>query len=195
MMKEQQLQHKDRTISNAAANALKELTGKDFSAKITSSTKPTYTDYDWKFLFALKETTRVELVTNKGNIELELYRDKAPFAVMNFLKLAKKNFYNNTFFHRVVSNFVIQGGDPRGDGWGGPSYAIRSEFSTLKYDENGIVGMASAGKDTEGSQFFITHSPTPHLDGRYTIFGKVVRGMDVVNSILVGDEVVEVKIK
>ena len=192
---EQQLQHKDRTISNAAANALKELTGKDFSAKITSSTKPTYTDYDWKFLFALKETTRVELVTNKGNIELELYRDKAPFTVMNFLKLAKKNFYNNTFFHRVVSNFVIQGGDPRGDGWGGPSYAIRSEFSTLKYDENGIVGMGSAGKDTEGSQFFITHSPTPHLDGRYTIFGKVVNGIDVVNSILVGDEVVEVKIK
>jgi len=109
--------------------------------------------------------------------------------------LRRKTFITIHFFHRVVSNFVIQGGDPHGDGWGTPGFAIRSEFSTLKYDENGIVGMASAGKDTEGSQFFITHSPTPHLDGRYTIFGKVVNGIDVVNSILVGDEVVEVKIK
>ncbi|MBM4166359.1 MAG: hypothetical protein FJ218_05520 [Ignavibacteria bacterium] len=198
---EEQLKFDDKTISLASAKALKEITGKDYAAKIARGTKPIHTDLDWKFLFALKETTEVELITNKGNISLELYVNDAPFTVMNFLKLAQtmiathEKYYANTFFHRVVSNFVIQGGDPRGDGWGGPGFAIRSEFSLRKYDDVGVVGMASAGKDTEGSQFFITHSPTPHLDGRYTIFGKVVSGMEVVNSIFVWDQVVEVKIK
>jgi cyclophilin family peptidyl-prolyl cis-trans isomerase/HEAT repeat protein len=198
---EEQLTFEDKTISLASAKALKEITGKDYSSKITKATKPLRTDFDWKFLWAMKETTEVELVTNKGNITLELYANEAPFTVMNFLKLAQtviathEKYFANTFFHRVVSNFVIQGGDPRGDGWGGPGFAIRSEFSLRKYDDVGIVGMASAGKDTEGSQFFITHSPTPHLDGRYTIFGKVVSGMEVVNNIFIWDQVVEVKIK
>ncbi|MBS4029485.1 MAG: peptidylprolyl isomerase [Ignavibacteriales bacterium] len=191
---EKKLKHTDRTVAQKAADALKAITQKDYSKKITSATKPAHTDLDWEFLFSLPEKPTVEIVTSKGSITLELYRDDAPFTVMNFLKLAKKGFYNNTFFHRVVSSFVIQGGDPRGDGWGGPGYAIRSEFSTQKYDVEGVVGMASAGKDTEGSQFFITHLPTPHLDGRYTIFGKVTKGMDVVNNIFVGDQVVEVKI-
>jgi cyclophilin family peptidyl-prolyl cis-trans isomerase len=106
---------------------------------------------------------------------------------MNILKLAsQRGFYSGLNFHRVVPNFVVQGGDPRGDGWGGPGYAIRSEFSTLSY-LTGSIGMASAGKDTEGSQFFITHSPQPHLDGRYTLFGRVVSGQDVVDRLLVDD--------
>jgi cyclophilin family peptidyl-prolyl cis-trans isomerase len=112
---------------------------------------------------------------------------------MNFLKVAEKNFYDGTVFHRVVSNFVIQGGDPTGTGYGSPGYTIRSEFSPLTY-ERGMVGMASSGKDTEGSQFFITHSATPHLDGRYTIFGKVTDGMDVVDKIMIGDYVEDVLI-
>jgi peptidylprolyl isomerase len=110
------------------------------------------------------------------------------------MKLAtQRGFYRGLPFHRVVPNFVIQGGDPRGDGWGGPGFSIRSEFSPLTY-ETGMLGVASAGKDTEGSQFFITQSPQPHLDGRYTIFGKVVTGMDVVDKIQVDDHIFDVKI-
>ena len=96
-------------------------------------------------------------------------------------------------FHRVVPNFVVQGGDPRGDGWGGPGYALRTEISTLHF-EAGSLGMASAGKDTEGSQFFITHSPQPHLDGRYTVFGKVVAGMEIVEGLQIGDGILAVEI-
>jgi cyclophilin family peptidyl-prolyl cis-trans isomerase len=113
---------------------------------------------------------------------------------MSFLKLAiQRKFYTGLTFHRVVPNFVVQGGDPRGDGWGGPGYSIRSEFSPLTY-ETGVIGMASAGMDTEGSQFFITHSPQPHLDGRYSIFGKLVGGLDALNGILRGDTIKEIKI-
>jgi cyclophilin family peptidyl-prolyl cis-trans isomerase len=94
-------------------------------------------------------------------------------------------------FHRVVPNFVIQGGDPRGDGWGGPGYTIRSEFSPIPFDA-GVIGMASAGKDTEGSQWFVTHSPQPHLDGRYTVFGRVTGGLDVVHKIQVDDRIFDI---
>jgi cyclophilin family peptidyl-prolyl cis-trans isomerase len=126
---------------------------------------------------------------------LNLFKDAAPFTVMSFLKLAsQRGFYRGLSFHRVVSNFVIQGGDPHGDGWGGPGYTIRSEFSPLSFDE-GELGMASAGKDTEGSQFFVTQSPQPHLDGRYTIFGKVVSGMDVVNRIQIDDRIFDISVQ
>ncbi len=100
--------------------------------------------------------------------------------------MAKQGYFNGKNFHRVVPNFVIQGGCNRGDGYGGEDYSIRSEFANLRYQE-GSVGMASAGKDTEGTQWFVTHSPTPHLDGRYTIFAQVEEGMDVVNKIEVDD--------
>jgi len=126
------------------------------------------------------------IITSKGEIEIELYFDIAPLTVMNFLKLAKEGFYNGLTFHRVVPNFVVQGGDPRGDGWGGPSYYIRSEYSDKPY-ARGTIGMAASGRDTGGSQFFITLSPQPHLEGRYTVFGQVVVGMDVVDQIVVGD--------
>jgi cyclophilin family peptidyl-prolyl cis-trans isomerase len=110
---------------------------------------------------------------------------------MSFVRLAVSGFYNGLTFHRVVPNFVVQGGDPRGDGWGGPGYSIRSELGTARY-ERGTVGMASSGKDTEGCQFFITHSAQPHLDGRYTIFAVVERGMDVVDALQIGDRILSV---
>lgn len=182
---ERALKDHDRPVGLAAAEALRKITGDDPSESVTPHTKPLYSDYDWDFLFSLKQPL-VVLHTNRGDISLELLPDDAPFTVLNFLRLSGRGFYDRLTFHRVVANFVIQGGDPRGDGWGGPGYAIRSEFGLQNYDR-GMVGMASAGKDTEGCQFFITHSPQPHLDGRYTIFGQVIDGMDVVDQIQVGD--------
>src|SRR5690606_13660018 len=114
-----------------------------------------------------------------------------PGSVMNFVTLASSGYYNSKNFHRVVPNFVVQGGCPRGDGWGSEDYSIRSEFSLRRY-RTGSIGMASAGKDTEGTQWFITHSPTPHLDGRYTIFAEVEEGMDIVHLLEVGDQILSV---
>ncbi|MCI0715128.1 MAG: peptidylprolyl isomerase [Chlorobi bacterium] len=136
----------------------------------------------------LNEKKFASISTNKGTVKIELFPDIATFTVQNFVKLGEKGYYDNTLFHRVVPNFVIQGGDPTGTGYGGPGYSIRSEFSPLKYDSY-TVGMASSGTDTEGSQFFITHSPQPHLEGRYTLFGKVIDGFDVVDKIQIGDKI------
>jgi peptidyl-prolyl cis-trans isomerase B (cyclophilin B) len=124
--------------------------------------------------------------TKKGNIELELFNKDAPNTVANFEKLTKKGFYDGLTFHRVLPDFVIQGGCPKGDGTGGPGYTIKCEINDNKHG-TGSLSMAHAGKNTGGSQFFITHSPQPHLDGVHTVFGKVISGMDVVNSIKQGD--------
>jgi cyclophilin family peptidyl-prolyl cis-trans isomerase/HEAT repeat protein len=148
---------------------------------------------DWEFVKTIPRDQRVLIRTDKGNIVMELFVEEAPGSVANFLQLAKSGYFNSKNFHRVVPNFVIQGGCNRGDGWGSEDYSIRSEFSMRKYKE-GSVGMASAGKDTEGTQWFITHSPTPHLDGRYTIFAEVITGMDVVHRIEVGDVILSVEI-
>jgi cyclophilin family peptidyl-prolyl cis-trans isomerase len=122
--------------------------------------------------------------TGKGKISIELFHVKAPITVNNFVFLAKEGFYNGTTFHRVIKDFMIQGGDPTGTGTGGPGYRFKDEFrADLKHDVPGILSMANAGPGTNGSQFFITHVATPWLDGRHTVFGKVVEGMDVVNSI------------
>lgn len=134
----------------------------------------------------------VEIETSRGTILLELYPDVAPKTVYNFLKLAAAGFYNRKTWHRVVPDFVIQDGCPRGDGWGGPGYAIRCEYNALPFLA-GTLGMATSGKDTGGSQYFICQSPQPHLDGRYTVFGQVLAGMDIVLSIQPGDQVVEVR--
>jgi cyclophilin family peptidyl-prolyl cis-trans isomerase/HEAT repeat protein len=125
--------------------------------------------------------------TKHGEIEIELYGDDAIQTVANFIQLAGERFYDGKTFHRVVPNFVVQGGCPRGDGWGDAGYYIRSEFNRYRY-QAGFLGIAHSGKDTGGCQFFITHSPQHHLDGRYTIFGKVRRGMEVVHRIDQGDE-------
>jgi cyclophilin family peptidyl-prolyl cis-trans isomerase len=122
--------------------------------------------------------------TGKGKISIELFHVKAPITVNNFVFLAKEGFYNGTTFHRVIKDFMIQGGDPTGTGTGGPGYRFKDECrADLKHDVPGILSMANAGPGTNGSQFFITHVATPWLDGRHTVFGKVVEGMDVVNSI------------
>ncbi len=182
----------DDASVRAAAAALATITGEPDATRQPPGREPAHTDFDFETLEALPETIRVALRTTVGEILMEWYRDAAPFTIMSMLKLAGgKGFYHDLVFHRVVPNFVVQGGDPRGDGWGGPGFSLRSEFSPLSY-ETGTVGIASAGKDTEGSQFFITHSPQPHLDGRYTIIGRVVIGMEIVDGIQVGDGIVDV---
>ena len=122
--------------------------------------------------------------TNQGTFEVELFEDKAPITVKNFTDLAEKGFYDGLIFHRVIDGFMIQGGDPNGTGTGGPGYTIPDEFGEgLKHDREGVLSMANAGPNTGGSQFFITLAPTPWLDGHHAIFGKVVKGMDVVRAI------------
>jgi cyclophilin family peptidyl-prolyl cis-trans isomerase/HEAT repeat protein len=130
---------------------------------------------------------RVRLVTPRGEAVLELDGDRFPRTVGNFLQLVDAGFYAHGVFHRVVPAFVVQGGDPRGDGWGDAGRFLPCEYGDLRYDDAGVVGMAHAGKDTGGSQFFITHLPVPRLDGRYTAFGRVVSGMDAVDRIVRGD--------
>ncbi len=122
--------------------------------------------------------------TSKGVIRLELHEDRAPKTVANFEKLAGEGFYDGLKFHRVIPNFMIQTGCPQGTGTGGPGYQFEDEFDdSLRHDRAGILSMANAGPNTNGSQFFITHGPTPHLDGKHSVFGVVTEGQDVVDSI------------
>ena len=138
---------------------------------------------------------RATVETNKGTIVLELYPTYAPKTVNNFVFLAKQGFYDGLKFHRVISNFMIQGGDPTGVGSGGPGYRFEDEVrnNPLKH-ETGVISMANAGPNTNGSQFFITHSPQPHLNGKHTVFGSVIEGQDVVNAIRQGDVMQKVTI-
>ena len=128
--------------------------------------------------------------TSKGMIVLTLFPDEAPVTVANFVNLANRKFYDNVIFHRVISDFMIQGGDPTGTGRGGPGYRFEDEFqSGRKFDKKGLLAMANAGPGTNGSQFFITHVPTPHLNNHHTIFGEVVSGQEIVDSIQQGDSI------
>jgi cyclophilin family peptidyl-prolyl cis-trans isomerase/HEAT repeat protein len=142
-------------------------------------------------LTAAPSASRAVLHTTAGEVEWEFFVRDAPQTVKNFIALAQRGYFDGTAFHRVVPNFVIQDGDPTGTGSGGPGYAIRCEYNRLRY-EPGMVGMALSGKDTGGSQWFVNHSPQPHLDGRYTIFARVTRGMDVVRRIVQGDRVTKI---
>ena len=127
---------------------------------------------------------RARFKTAKGDIVAELYADRAPMTVENFVNLSRAGFYDGTTFHRVISGFMAQGGDPTGTGRGGPGYAFADEFHpTLRHSEAGILSMANAGPNTNGSQFFITYGPTPHLDNRHSVFGKVIEGMDVLRDL------------
>jgi cyclophilin family peptidyl-prolyl cis-trans isomerase len=130
--------------------------------------------------------TTATVVTNRGSFTIEFLPEDAPLTVDNFVQLAKRGYFNGQTIPRVVPNFVVQAGDPRGDQNGGPGYQIRCEINEVPY-ERAAVGMALSGKDTGGSQWFVTHSPQPHLDGGYTVFGRVIRGMDVVDNIARGD--------
>ncbi len=131
--------------------------------------------------------------TDQGTIKIILFDEDAPNTVANFEKLARKGFYDGLTFHRVISNFMIQGGCPQGDGTGGPGYTIKCEINKNKHLE-GTLSMAHAGKDTGGSQFFVCHSPQPHLDGVHTVFGRVTEGMNVVHLIRAGDKMKKVTI-
>ena len=156
-----------------------------------------------------KENMKANIKTTKGNIVLELYYDKVPNTVNNFIKLSEEGVYNGVYFHRVIDNFMIQTGDPKAKGeagvdfsyepnsqglhiagTGGPGYTFEDEFdNNLKHNVPGILSMANSGPDTNGSQFFITHVATPWLDGKHSVFGKVVEGIDVVNNIMQGDKI------
>ncbi len=136
--------------------------------------------------------------TSRGTINLKLFADKTPVTVGNFVNLAKRGYYNGLKFHRVISNFMIQGGCPMGDGRGGPGYKFQDEFvNELRHSKPGILSMANAGPKTNGSQFFITHVDTPWLDGKHTVFGEVVSDADqkVVNQIAQGDKIISVTIE
>ncbi|HKI86762.1 MAG TPA: peptidylprolyl isomerase [Thermoanaerobaculia bacterium] len=133
----------------------------------------------------------VEVETTRGTLEIELDCPAAPLTCLSFLQLAAQGFFDGLTFHRVVPDFVVQGGDPRGDGWGGPGYTLRDEINRLRYGR-GVVGMALSGPDTGGSQFFITLSPQPHLDGGYTAFGRVVKGEEILDRIEKGDKIIRI---
>jgi cyclophilin family peptidyl-prolyl cis-trans isomerase len=132
----------------------------------------------------LKKKYIATISTGKGDILLELFAEKTPVTVNNFVFLSRQGFYDGIIFHRVIENFMVQGGDPTGKGSGGPGYRFADEFHpSLKHDKPGILSMANAGPGTNGSQFFITHIPTPWLDGKHSVFGQVIGGMDVLMSI------------
>ncbi len=133
---------------------------------------------------------RITLHTDKGDIDATIFASKVPVTSANFLNLAKRGYYDGITFHRVIANFMIQGGDPTGTGSGGPGYKFADEIDrTLKHTKAGIFSMANAGPNTNGSQFFITHGPTPHLDGKHAVFGEVTQGQDVVNQIAKDDKI------
>ena len=142
-----------------------------------------------------QKTYRAKMETSKGLIELELYPEYAPKTVNNFVFLAQEGYYDGVIFHRVINDFVVQGGDPTGTGAGGPGYKFEDELlgNPLKHETN-VISMANAGPNTNGSQFFITHSPQAHLDGKHTVFGKVVSGADVIDAIQQGDRMEKVEI-
>jgi cyclophilin family peptidyl-prolyl cis-trans isomerase len=150
---------------------------------------------DWKLLNSYSETPTATMQTKYGTVVIELFRTKAPGTVVNFIQLANNGFYNGKSFHRVVSNFVIQGGCPRGDGYGALDYTIRSELPPMNWNQEGFIGMASSGRHTEGTQFFINNAPAFHLDGNYTIFGKVKSGMEVIHKMHQGDLIEKITVK
>ncbi len=180
-------------IRAAAARALSTLTGEEVQAlEEVSGAGP---QVDWAALAALGPRPRLILETQKGTVTLILDAESAPLTVQTIAGFAQEGLYDDTPFHRVVPNFVVQGGDfSRQDGFGGPGFSIRSEFTEIPY-RRGVLGMASSGKDTEGSQFFITHSMAPHLDGGYTAFGWVETGMDVVDVLYEEDRILTARVE
>jgi cyclophilin family peptidyl-prolyl cis-trans isomerase len=188
------LADKDWALRLKAAELLKTLDPTVDTARAirpAPSTQPV--NYDSAALSTPNVSPHVFIETAKGTIEIELDVLDAPFTCENFIRLARQGYFDGLTFHRVVGDFVVQGGDPRGDGEGGPGYTIRDELNQEPY-LRGTVGMALAWRDTGGSQFFITHSPQPHLDARYTVFGRVVSGMDVVDNLTQWDVMTRVRV-
>ena len=184
----------DHLVRRRAVAVLKANGAGDFSSQIGAvHTRNTLADYT-RALGRIGKNVRAVVTTSKGSFTIEFLPEAAPLTVDNFVQLAQRDYFRNVTIHRVVPNFVIQDGDPRGDGNGGPGYTIRCEINQVPYDR-AAVGMALSGKDTGGSQWFVTHSPQPHLDGGYTVFGRVVTGMDVVDKIVRGDVIESVVIR
>jgi cyclophilin family peptidyl-prolyl cis-trans isomerase/HEAT repeat protein len=180
------LNSSDYLIRRKAVAVLKANGAGDFTSRIgTVQTRNTTADYERAIARMGKQIDAV-VTTDKGSFTIRLLPDEATLNVDNFIQLAKRNYFNGITIHRVVPNFVIQDGDPRGDGNGGPGYQIRCEINEVPYTR-GAVGVALSGKDTGGSQWFVTHAPQPHLDGGYTVFGNVIAGMDTVDNIVRGD--------
>lgn len=152
-------------------------------AGVTASEIKTYAQYPETAIDPAKKYTATIVLAKGGEFSIQLFADKAPLTVNSFVFLAREKYFDGTTFHRVLDGFMAQGGDPTGTGGGGPGYSFANEDSDLLFDKPGVVAMANAGRDTNGSQFFITFLPTPQLDGGYTIFGQVTSGMDVVNAI------------
>ncbi|MBC7909850.1 MAG: peptidylprolyl isomerase [Pyrinomonadaceae bacterium] len=184
----------DHLLRRRAVALLKTNEAGDFSSRIATAA-PRYADADYMRVLARRNgRVRAVVKTEKGEFTLELLPDDAPLTVDSFVQLARRGFFNGVTFHRVVPNFVIQGGDPRGDGNGGPGYQIRCEINEVEYGR-GAVGMALSGKDTGGSQWFVTHSPQPHLDGGYTVFGIVAeKDMQIVDAIARGDKIISITV-
>jgi peptidyl-prolyl cis-trans isomerase B (cyclophilin B) len=144
----------------------------------------------------LKKQYAATIETNRGSIAVKFYATQAPRSVNNFVCLAEDGFYDGVTFHRVIQNFMVQSGDPAGTGRGGPGYTFKDEFDPkLKHDRPGVLSMANAGPNTNGSQFFITHVPTPWLDGKHSVFGHVTSGQEVVNAIEQGDVILSIAIR
>ena len=140
------------------------------------------------------ENIKITMKTDKGNLSITIYAADIPITAASFLNLASRGYYDGIIFHRVIPNFMVQGGDPTGTGSGGPGYQFADEFvSSLSHDKPGILSMANAGPGTNGSQFFITHGPQSHLDGMHTVFGHVTEGQDVVNAIEGGDSILGIE--
>jgi cyclophilin family peptidyl-prolyl cis-trans isomerase/HEAT repeat protein len=182
------LDSEDHLVRRRAVALLKANGVGDFSSRIgTVKTRNTQADY-LRAIARVGKTVTATVVTSKGSFTIEFLPEAAPLTVDNYIQLARRGYFNGQTIPRVVPNFVVQAGDPRGDQNGGPGYQIRCEVNEVPF-ERGAVGMALSGKDTGGSQWFVTHSPQPHLDGGYTVFGRVVRGMDVIDNIARGDTI------
>jgi cyclophilin family peptidyl-prolyl cis-trans isomerase len=151
---------------------------------------PKQVPIDWKMLETASDT--IVISTDDGLMYLKVFKYEAPLTSLNFIKLTKINYFANNVFHRVVPNFVIQAGDQSQTGHGGPGYTIRREVAPIGFSKAGMVGMASSGKDTEGSQWFITHLPTPHLDTRYTVFGEIFAGTEVIDKVHQYDKIINI---
>ena len=188
------LRSDDYLVRRRAADLLKTNGAGDFSFQVgTVKTRNTQADYRRALARIGRKVTAV-VTTTRGSFTIDLLPSEAPLTVDNFVQLARRNYFRGITIHRVVPNFVIQDGDPRGDGNGGPGYQIRCEINQVAYDR-ATLGMALSGKDTGGSQWFVTHAPQPHLDGGYTVFGRVVAGMEVVDRIERGDVVKSITIR
>ncbi len=179
------------SIHEAARRAIINITG-DNSITIPVTTHAYSTKWDFPPV-SPDSLYQVTFFTTRGSFTIQLNPEEAPVNVANIISLVKRNFYDNIYFHRVVPGFVVQTGDPRGDGWGGSGYSVPCEYSDLFYDR-GVVGIAHAGKDTGSSQFFVTHTPQPHLNGKYTVIGRVVEGMGVIDRLLMFDKILKTQL-